>query len=395
MRPIQVYLDSSDFSDLANIRSKPPEYEKVRQYLLKMRDVGLINMCFSEAHVIEAAPTSVGAIPAASERFRSIKELCGKNCLMHPVDLMTREVSQEALAVSRQPSVLRGDGSWMPRLFDIEDIVPNVEQLVREDVQKRGRAEQRKYLKNGRPTAKWYSEMREANVGMGNFVSNELPLSAGALRTVKRYFTGDASRDEALMALRDSLADLEVFGQWYTKSWSDAVAMSGHLRDTGAQFQAALGEGRKEFENLIATNTAAGHDEKRLLLLSMQSFYEVLAGSSASLSKAMAVQMGALAKPVDDPWRAAPGLTCSITLALHVARRSVASSPPRAPKRSDFADSYHALYLPYVDIFRTDGFMANMLAECKLPVATVVVEKFLQLPAVIDRLLEERNLKGC
>lgn len=391
MRPIQIYLDSSDFSDLSNLENKPPEYKDVLDYLITMRSRGVINMCFSEAHVIEAAPTSLAAIPAAMRRFRTIKQLCGKNSLIHPIDVIETEVSQDSVGLHNNTDVRRSDGTWMPALVDVSEFIPNVEQIVLDDVKQLGRAERRKYLKNGKPTARWYAEMREANVGEWEAIANHLPLSTGAIRTVQQYFTGAASRDDALRALHNSITDLEVFGHWYTKDWSAASAMSQHLREIGDEFKRALRDARKQFEILMQSHTAAGEDPKKFLALSIRAFYEVLAESSDQLARDIAGGMGAVSKPMDDPWSAAPGLTCSVTLAMHVARRSVASQHPRDPKGSDFPDAYHAVYLPYVDIFRADGFMAGMLSECKLPFSTLIVEKLLQLPAKIEEILDARN----
>jgi hypothetical protein len=391
MRPIQIYLDSSDFSDFSHLENKPPEYKVVFDYLITMRGKGFIKMFFSEAHVIEAAPTSPAAIPAAMKRFRTIKQLCGKNSLIHPIDVIETEVSQEKIRLQNNTDVKRSDGTWMPALVEVSEFIPNVGQIVLDDVKQLGRAERRKYLKNGKPTARWYAEMREANVGKWEAMASHLPLSTGAVRTVQQYFIGTASRDDALRALHDSIIDLEVFGHWYTKDWSAASSMSQHLREIGDVYKKALRDSRKQFEILMQGHTATGEDPKKFLALSIRAFYDVLAESGNRLAREITNGMGAVSKPIDDPWSATPGLTCSVTLAMHVARRSVASHHPRDPKGSDFPDAYHAIYLPYVDIFRADGFMAGMLGECKLPFATSIVEKILQLPAKIEEILEAQN----
>ncbi|WP_230503056.1 hypothetical protein [Janthinobacterium sp. FW305-128] len=393
MQPIQVYLDSSDFSDIANVKKKPSEYSDVINYLLTKRDKGLIQIRFSEAHVVEAAPTIPDSIPAAIERLKTIQEICGKNSLIHPIDLIAYEVSSNAISASNdgRSHIFRSDANWLPAAFDFSEIIPDVEKSVQQDIEKMGRLERRKYLKNGKPTALWYGEMRDANSATGSIAANNLPLTTDAIRTFRRYFIGDASRKEASKALYDSITDLEVFGNWYKKDWGRASDMSRHLREIGGEFETALDEARKQFEEMMVEHTDAGGDSKKLLDLSVRAFYEVLAGSSSRLANKLALQIGATPKLTEDSWQASPGLTCSITLAMHIARRSVVAKLPRSPKSSDFPDCYHAIYLPYVDVFRADGFMAGMLRECKIPLSTMVVDKFLQLPVKIDELLETRK----
>lgn len=392
MRPIQIYLDSSDFSDFSNLENKALAYSDVRDYLLKRRDEGLIELRFSEAHVIEAAPTSPTAIAPALARFRVIKELCAKSALLHPIDLIASEVGS-ASSLNSSIDVLREDGTWLPKFFDFSEILPDVEQLAVQELQSKGRDERRKYLKNGRLTPRWYAEMRQANTLRSMVLTHDLPLTKTAICKVQSYFLGEASRGDALKALHASITDLEELGNWYAKDWPNASALSERLRNVGAEFEDALMNARTQFDNLIQGQTEAGTDSKTASSQFMQSFYEVIEGSGDRLAIKLAEQNGIVATPAIDRVQASPGLTCAINLAMHIARRSIASTPPRTPKRSDFGDCYHAVYLPYVDIFRADGFMAGVLRESKLPFSTIIVDKLLNLPSKIEELLEASGLR--
>jgi hypothetical protein len=359
--------------------------------LIRKRDEGVINMCFSEAHVLEAAPTTPAAIPEAIERFRTIKKLCGKNSLIHPIDVWESELSRDSARIQGNAHVLRSDGTWMPALFDLSEIIPDIDQAMADEMKNLSRSDRRKFSKKGKPTAKAYAEMRKFYTGDAADIASRLPLTADTARIVERYFLGEASRADALKAVHDSLTDLEVFGHWYAREWSAASDLSQYLRRSGEEFKNALLGARTKFELLLQTRTAAGDDTKKFLALSMRTFQEVLAGSSDRIASGIAETTGVVWEPMVNPWQAAPGTTCSITLAMHVARHSVQSMPPRAPSHSDFPDAYHAVYLPYVDIYRADSFMANVLRECKLPLPTVIVEKFLQLPSRIEEMLDARN----
>jgi hypothetical protein len=92
-----------------------------------------------------------------------------------------------------------------------------------------------------------------------------------------------------------------------------------------------------------------------------------------------------------DPWDQFPGITTASVLALHVAQRSARARQSRVPKVSDFGDAYHAVYLPYVDVFRADAFIASVLRQCKLRFPTVIVDRFLDLPMRVQELIESRS----
>lgn len=387
MLPIKIYLDSSDFSDLSNIEKKPPAYKEVHDYLVRMQNDNLVRMYFSDTHIIEAAPTTPAAVAAAMQRFQTIKDICGRNSVLHPIDVVEAELTSSSETCT---DITRNDGLWFPRLVNIDEMVPDVEKMFRDDVEKRGRAEKRKYLKNDKPTARWYADMREANTGAAQAVVKHLPLSAGAIRTVNKYYVGSATRHEALNAITASIGDPEVFGTWYQNDWTSATGMSNYLREIGENFKEEIYNARALFETTLAESAAAGVDKKTFLSISTETFYKVLEETAIRIASSMAKKISGNTNLAIDPWKTAPGLTCSITMAMHVARRSVASATPRVAKPSDFPDCYHAVYLPYFDIFRADAFTASVITECKLPFDTIIVDKFLQLPAKIDRLLATR-----
>jgi hypothetical protein len=59
----------------------------------------------------------------------------------------------------------------------------------------------------------------------------------------------------------------------------------------------------------------------------------------------------------------------------------------RQPRSSDVGDVFHATYLPFVDIFRADGFVSSAIADAKLPFDATVVQNFRQLVPAIERRL--------
>lgn len=81
-----------------------------------------------------------------------------------------------------------------------------------------------------------------------------------------------------------------------------------------------------------------------------------------------------------------PGLSTGIRT-LHTSWRSITFAKPRKPKDSDFVDALHAVYAPYVDVFRADGFMADYVSKQVTRFPTLVVPKLSGLPEALRRRL--------
>ena len=57
---------------------------------------------------------------------------------------------------------------------------------------------------------------------------------------------------------------------------------------------------------------------------------------------------------------------------------------PRQTLDSDFVDCLHVCYSPFVDIFRADAYMVNVIERCRLPIKAKFVASLEDLPAVIE-----------
>ena len=77
-----------------------------------------------------------------------------------------------------------------------------------------------------------------------------------------------------------------------------------------------------------------------------------------------------------------PGLSVCIR-ALHSAWGTAISKTPRQAKLSDFPDAIHAMYAPYMDVFRADSFMSAHIAKHVASKMTRVVPKLIQRPDAI------------
>jgi hypothetical protein len=277
----------------------------------------------------------------------------------------------------------------MPASFDLSAILPDVDQMTIDLIARFSRADRRKYLKDGKPTPKAYAEIHRCFTGDATGIAKGLPLTMGAARIIERYYRREGSRDAALAAMQEAFGDMEAFGRWYAEHWENASNLLRYLREEGANFKSKMVEARDRVQQMHRTTSEAGMDTKKIAAQMANEFKRALAGLVGSISNGIATSIGARPDPVNDPWKTAPGTTCSVTLWFHVFRRTVLATQGRTPSHSDMPDIYQTVYLPYVDIYRADSFMASALQDCKLPFPTAVVDKVLQLPDRIEEALAE------
>ena len=121
MHPQTVYLDSSDYSNIASATGDQPFADRQRWLGLRARILaakadGKAVFRFSYPIVMEAYPTSPEHLTHGLNRASAISEVCGQSCLVDFLSLITEE--GQALALKneqfRRESAWRDDGAWHP-----------------------------------------------------------------------------------------------------------------------------------------------------------------------------------------------------------------------------------------------------------------------------------------
>jgi hypothetical protein len=394
--PLQVYLDSSDISSFA---SPPPartaELREIEHYLRSRQAEGRIQLRFSDAHVTEAAATSREAIPAASARLAKIQDLCGAKCLPHFLDLATEEIQRTTdLKALPRGDVLRDDGFWFPGVF-VTELLLSPENMLSQ-FSHLGRKERREYLKDGRLTsiARQKFGLRITQTLHG--IARSLPLDAKSVEVWGRYYLEALPRGEAELALRRSLSDLKSFAKWYEDDSESAMAYSAILRDIGKDFKGALDAGRVDCSQLLEKAALSAISAEDVTQQVKATFNDELQRGIVDIAQSFAESMGAKLdlKELNGLETVCPGIACVARLSLYVARRSVLGDTPREAKVSDFGDIYHAVYIPYVDIYRTDAFMADLIREAQIPGRTITVGRLNDLPTAIENALRNDSNVG-
>jgi hypothetical protein len=98
-------------------------------------------------------------------------------------------------------------------------------------------------------------------------------------------------------------------------------------------------------------------------------------------------------KLTDDQLRAlAPSTLLVASMLMAIARATIMQpTSPRRPKVSDAGDLLHAVYLPHVDLYRTDAFAGDQLARIAPEYAGRIVRSFAELPDRVEAALLQRR----
>lgn len=395
MQPICVYLDSSDFSVLSNPKFCSDELSSVLTQLKKWVNEKKIVCCFSGTHLCEMAPLDTAYSDAAESRACLLVELCGRNALISQDRLFAGEL-MNALGLSANPPVVHSPvGNWYPEgvefvlPIDKLEITAEIQDVIQSTVTGRAqrRAAQRKVLKGGNPRPAMYASiLANARRGSLDEILEKYPMRPKDARVLSRYAVGDATAKEAKTAFEESLRDPSWMMQWIGKngalinqftSWIRGPAASMHRHmNSMVQHSASVRQCDADFGTTLADSFFSPSE-----WLTQQG--SLLQGIALRMSKEL-LNQDASELSVSSIDKDCPGLSVGIR-SLHSAWWTTTSQRPRSPKLSDFPDGLHAMYAPYVDIFRADAFMAPHIAKACNRFGTKVVSKLTQLPSAIQQ----------
>ena len=298
------------------------------------------------------------------------------------------------------PQIVAPKGDWFPDGLD--DISPfsmlqfgaSLQEAIGDMKLNRNtrRLADRKAFKRGKPRAA-IQDAAISNARHGSLaeILEVYPMRPQDARVLSRYVVGDATSAEATAALRESLRDPHWMMLWFEKhhakltpfiEWvrSPSVAMTKTLNE-----MAAHAASMRELDQALGTNFAedsfssarwAAMQEELLVRIATRLSQEFLGRSDLILESSI----------IDER---CPGFSVGVR-SLHSAWRSTTSATPRKGKLSDFPDALHAMYAPYVDVFRADSFMAPHIQKQSHKFGTTIVSKVGGLPRAIELAFQAR-----
>ena len=415
--PLQVYLDSSDFSVLSDPRRLDASTTRLRDLLLEYSGTSLVQFRFSIVHVSEVAPVTDDVQEAAERRAAFIFKLCGSNALV-----TTQEIQEAELQQVSGFSPL-SNGRWYPALEDLlpESLMSEFKSMVTEELRAKGmtraerRQKQREIFKLSRLTQTARHAVAESLSTSGSNFLSQLPFESHELGAVKSYFSGGPGRAAASTACHRVLANpIWIMAALATQS-EGMKSLTDWIRLGGSSFVSDLSDGiekAREFSlmriqqestlrasllNINALDQGVDIDEQ--LLRHKQSVDNLIKRTTAEREHKLLLSLLERYGNADeyklftvDQLRAVfPGLATAVAAGVHVFNKALETPHKDTLIPSDFGDVMHAFYAPYVDIYRTDRFMADGLKKSLRLTKTLVSPKLSDLPALIKRCLLNRS----
>lgn len=393
MRPLNVYLDSSDFSILSDPRRRNDELASVLRQLLNWVDEGKIICYFSGTHLSEMAPIETAYADAAQRRADLLVELCGQNALISQDILFAGELRYALNQADHLPIVYSPSGDWYPDgVADMSpvshiEITTNIKEAIYDlgMNRKARRQAERKAFKHGKPRTEFQAAI-VANAHKCDLaeILEKYPMRPQDARVLSRYAVGDATAQEATKAFQESLRDPRWMMQWFEKHHSQLSPFIEWIRVPAASMLISLDEMALFAASVRQTDAERGTSLADTLLSSTKwSVWqeELILGIAVRMSKELLNQEsdGLTITSVDN---CCPGLSVGIR-SLHSAWWSATGRTPRNAKLSDFPDALHAMYAPYVDIFRADSFMSPYIEKYANRFGTTVVSNLMELPSAV------------
>lgn len=419
-RPLQVYLDSSDFSVLSDPQRATAELDEVLRRLTSYKNSGRVQFRFSAVHVFEAAPVGAGSQLAAQRRAHLMHDLCGSYSMIGYLDIMKAEAIGEAV------HPYSDEGKWYP---DITDLLPvniltaqksELDSMLKEKGVNREQRRKKSKEVFGRRGFKSQAESLIAASLQDTIddLRKVFPLSETELETLVTFARTGVGRRVAEASLRRVLTDPSWIVERLATGSGDLGAALGWLRPAGAKLAQTLGDIAKQMievdQQLDRTLSAQRADLDCTLDLDWKS---ALLEKNSALAQGLRDQKkqrwknlvlsstNALAEnacaDTDFPFQKAltgtearerfPGIFTAVSVGLHSTQRAAATNG-RNIAISDYGDMLHAVYAPYVDLYRPDAFMKDAISRaiiCK----NAVVPRLTDLPDAIDRTIS--TISGC
>jgi hypothetical protein len=399
--PVRVFLDSADYSTLSDEKRCTPQLGELRKQLIQWADSGDVEFWYSGTLLSEMAPLESRYANASVARTDLLVRLCKAQALISFDRIL--QIELQILGTGRletdSPTVYSYSGDWFPVFTDSISPVSWLEGIRELDVnaKQRGlnREARRKLLKqlfkNGRPTNAMRELLAKKESALADILQ-QYPMREQDALVLVNYVAGKATAAQAEDAFLASLRDPSWMVRWFhnhadkLSPFTDWVrGSSDSMLQTIQRVSGGVTVLKAKAEQLRATGAVLGIPPPFPAVdaawwLSQQDKLVV------NVAKQLAARMcGILLEghtPADVD-KLAPSLATCIRV-LHSSTWNSAGTTARQPKKSDWVDSLHSMYAPYVDIFRTDSYMAPIVEEKVKKYGTTVVAKIGNLAEQIE-----------
>ncbi len=415
-------MDSSDYSNLAAAVGDGPfaarqRWLDLRTRILAAKANGRAVFRFSYPIVMEAYPTSPDHLAHAVGRAAVIGEVCGKDCILDFLTLVTEESKALVLRGEQfeRAAAWRNDGAWHPNpdgllSESIAGFRTGLPSQLREQLKEsrllnrkaRRKLELSMFSRDGTPTRQMASlftleQRQELSAAIGQRF--HLPGSALTTDIPAKVILGELPISAMSALLGAILRDLPTLFQQEAVRKHEG-ALFHWIRSTGQSVSAPLREARANLLDMIGRlgldRVRSLHAQSELESISQTWLVKLRTQLLEALWKAEHLALtssGVTARDWDGIVKGSgsgrmPALDALVTACvLHIVAALRPSAQPRQPRDSDGGDMIHMMYLPYVDVFRCDGYAAT--------IADQVVSEFGLSAEIVTSMEQALEVVGC
>lgn len=399
--PIRVFLDSADYSILSDEKRCTPQLERLREKLIQWADSGDVEFWYSGTLLSEMAPLDSQYADASIARTDLLVRLCKTQALISFDRILQQELQNLGGGTLETASlaVHSYSGDWFPELTDVISPVSWLESIRELDTtakqhglnREARRKLQKQLFKKGQPKNAMRELLAKQDIALAEILKL-YPMREQDALVLGHYVAGEATARQAEEAFLASLRDPSWMIRWFHNHADKLSSFTDWVRGSSASMLQMIQQVSEDvttlktkYEELRETGTALsiaplvpavdtawwlGQQDKLVVSLANR--------LAARLCETLLEEH----TPADVD-RLAPSLATCIRV-IHSSTWNSAGTSARQPKKSDWADSLHAMYAPYVDIFRTDSYMAPIVQEKVKKYGTSVVAKIGNLAENIE-----------
>lgn len=394
-RPVRVYLDSSDYSALTNPSQQSAKSIEVCEKLRCWAKSGEVEFVFSGAHLSEMAPLDASYAPAAAARADLLVELCGRKSFISCDRLLAFELMSIHQPLDCKELVLSRNAEWFPEIDGFISSLKVVNQTVNEVGKQQGlNRQQRRQLKR--------TFIKKSSPELTNNISDSYreilasyPMREQDAKVISQYVLGTATAEQANQAFLESLRDPRWMMCWFATNFEKLTPFSSLVRAPSQTLKTIVQNLATQIVDLRNSEKAPGTNyvSDYITLSNWKKAQDTLFVNVATRLQPEFLKSDAPEPTVEVLDEKCPGFSAFIRSFFWSVRCSVSESP-RSPKESDFVDAIHAMYAPYVDVFRADSYMTPHIERVVSRHGTIVVPNINALLSAIElKLKESTNLK--
>ncbi|MBN3844871.1 hypothetical protein [Burkholderia sp. Ac-20349] len=409
--PVRVFLDSADYSVLSDEKRCTLKLDELREKLIQWSDSGDVEFWYSGTILSEMAPLESRYADASVARTDLLVRLCKTQALISIDRILQQELQNLGAGTPETASmaVYSYSGNWFPELTDIMSPVSWLESIRDLDITAKQhglnrdarRKLQKQLFKNRQPTNAMRELLSRQEIALAEILQM-YPMREQDALVLGNYVVGKATAAQAEEAFFASLRDPSWMIRWFHNHADKLSPVTDWVRGSADNMLKMIQQVSGDVEALKAKSKELRETGAALGIaplvpaidsawwLSQQDKIVVV------LAKQLAAQLYEISLESHTPAdvdRLAPSLATCIRV-FHSSTWNSAGTAARQPKKSDWADSLHAMYAPYVDIFRTDSYMAPIVEEKVKKYGTTVVAKIGNLVEQIEiRLNSQRTIQ--